>query len=210
MDEDVRRTTGVLVKKFQLSHNRSLEGIVDELRSDRLVDGVSLDALAVADSDDEFNAHSATPGGGKSKLNDGSRTTRPEVVTSALRFSPTGRDWAVATTQGLQIFSLDDAMMFAPTDLDVAITPQAVNRAVAREEFSLAVNMALHLGERGVLKGAVDAVAVEAVELVVMSIDARMLRDFLKFLAEEVVRPLSFALYNCPLLLYCTGCVPTH
>eukprot|EP00597_Dinobryon_sp_UTEXLB2267_P007351 CAMPEP_0170090266 /NCGR_PEP_ID=MMETSP0019_2-20121128/24144_1 /TAXON_ID=98059 /ORGANISM="Dinobryon sp., Strain UTEXLB2267" /LENGTH=67 /DNA_ID=CAMNT_0010309545 /DNA_START=1 /DNA_END=200 /DNA_ORIENTATION=- len=28
--------SGVLIKKFQLSHNRSLEGILDELRSDRL------------------------------------------------------------------------------------------------------------------------------------------------------------------------------
>ena len=28
------------------------------------------------------------------------------------------------TMQGLQVFSLDEAMSFAPTDLDLTITPQ--------------------------------------------------------------------------------------
>ena len=120
-------------------------------------------------------------------MKDGSRTTRPEIVTSALQFSPTGRDWAVVSTQGLQIFSLDDAMLFAPTDLDVAITPQAVKKAIANWEFSLAVNMALHLGEREVLKQAVDSVKVESIELVVKSLDPRMLKDLLKFIADEIV-----------------------
>eukprot|EP01034_Spumella_vulgaris_P031898 gene31898-39410_t len=198
--------TGVLIKKFQLSHNRSLEGIVDELRSDRLVDGIAVDSINVNDSDDEYNAYNATPGGGKSALNDGSRTTRPEVVTSALRFSPTGREWAVSTTQGLQIFSLDDAMLFAPTDLDVAITPQSVDQALARENFGLAVNMALHLGERDVLKRTVDAVPSEAVDLVVKSVDTRMLRDFLKFLAEEVVASRHVEYY----LQWCWGVICTH
>ena len=167
---------------------RSLEGIVDELRSDRLVDGVALDSIHVDDSDDEFNAYNTTPGGGKSALNDGSRTTRPEVLTSALRFSPTGRDWAVASTQGLQIFSLDDAMLFAPTDLDTAITPDAVKKAVSRQEYGLAINMALHLGELDVLRLAVNAVGVDSVDMVVKSLDLRMLKQFLKFLADEVVR----------------------
>lgn len=127
-----------------------------------------------------------------SSLKDGSRTTRPEIITSALRFSPTGRDWAVVSTQGLQIFSLDDAMLFAPTDLDIAITPQAVSKAIANWEFGAAVNMALHLGEKEVLKRAVDSVQVDAIELVVKSVDARMLKDLLKFVADEIV---SFVLF---------------
>jgi periodic tryptophan protein 2 len=122
-----------------------------------------------------------------SSLKDGSRTTRPEIVTSALRFSPTGRDWAVVSTQGLQIFSLDDAMLFAPTDLDVAITPQAVQKAIANWEYSTAVNMALHLGEAAVLKKAVDSVPLTSIELVVKTIDGRMLKDLLKFVADEIV-----------------------
>ena len=80
------------------------------------------------------------------------------------------------------MFGLDESLLFAPTDLDVTLTPQAVEvrscslacllvlfplpretlhcvcvcvcvcvqAAVARQEYSLAVNMALHLGEEKV------------------------------------------------------------
>ena len=166
---------------------RSLEGILDDLRSDRQVDGVLLDNMA-QDSDDEDSDRKLLPGSnGSSRLNDGSRTVRPEIVTSALKFSPTGREWAVASTQGLQIFALDSAMMFAPTDLDVAITPQTIGAAIMRQEFSLALNMALHLGEAKLLKKAVDAVEVQAIELVIKTVDVRMIKDLMKFLADELV-----------------------
>jgi periodic tryptophan protein 2 len=176
-----------LVKKFQLSHNRSLEGVLDELRSDRIVDGLALDNIAIDDSDDEHGAKSTLPGTTMAKKTDGSRLTRPDIITSALKFSPTGREWIAATTQGLQVFSLDDAMLFAPTDLDITITPQTIIKTVQRQEYSLAVNMALHLGEQVILKKTVDSVPIDAVELVVQSIDVRMLRDLLKLLATEFV-----------------------
>ena len=128
-------------------------------------------------------------------MQDGSRTTRPEVITSALGFSPTGRDFAVVSTQGLQVFSLDDAMLFAPTDLDVAITPQAVMKAMSQWEYSAGVNMALHLGEVDVLKKAVDSVPMDSIELVVKTIDGRMLKDLLKFIADEIVS--VFGLNQC-------------
>ena len=178
-----------LVKKFQLSHNRSLEGIQDELRSDRLVDGIALDNLAPDDdSDDEHIAKSVLPGA-KTDGADGSRTTRPQMLTAALRFSSSGREWAAATTQGLQVFSLDNEMLFAPTDLDVNLTPDAVRAALGRGEPGLALNMALHLGlsEKAVLKLAVDAVDVETMELVVKGVDVRLLHSLMRFLADEIV-----------------------
>jgi periodic tryptophan protein 2 len=203
--------SGALVKKFQLSYNRSLEGVVDNVRSDQYADGVPLAALG-GDSDDEHHPYSALPGaggGGRRAGADGSRSTRPEVVTGAVRFCPTGREWAAATTQGLQVFSLDDAMQFAPTDLDVAITPQSIRAAAARHEYGLAVNMALHLAEPAVLKEAVDAVPADSVELVVKSLDRRMLRAVLRFLAEEVAasRHVEYYLAWCWAVLRAHGAV---
>ena len=82
---------------------RSLEGIVDKLRSDRLVDGVSLDNIL---DDEDGEDESGLPGSGSGTLghkNDGSRNIRPEILTSCVRFSNTGTEWAAATTQGLQV-----------------------------------------------------------------------------------------------------------
>jgi len=83
-----------------------LEGILDELRSDRLVDGIALDdtpSSLITPSSTTAN-DGVIPGAKHSLLKaGGARTTRPEVVTSGIKFSPTGRDWAVASTQGLQV-----------------------------------------------------------------------------------------------------------
>ena len=189
--------TRVLVKKFQLSHNRSLEGVLDELRSDRLVDGVNLDNLNDYDSDDENIATSVTPGasGGKGKANDGSRTTRPDILTTAVKFSSTGREWAAATSQGLQVYSLDEDMLFAPTDLDINITPQAVDIALSREEYSLALNMALHLGEQIILKKVFSKIPMDSINLVIKSIDIRMLRDIIRFIANELASSVHLEFY---------------
>ncbi|EFJ32473.1 hypothetical protein SELMODRAFT_407380 [Selaginella moellendorffii] len=64
---------------------------------------------------------------------------RPIIRTKCLRISPTGRSWAAATTEGLLIYSMDN-LIFDPTDLDVDVTPEAINgvlveRAAADSEM---------------------------------------------------------------------------
>jgi len=86
-----------------------------------------------------------------------------------------------------QVFSLDDGSIFAPIDIDVEVTPQAVTRCIARNEFGQALNMALHLAEPTVLKRAVDSVPYAAVPLVVKTIDVAFLKPFLRFIAEQIV-----------------------
>ena len=93
--------SSTLVKKFQLSYNRSLEGIVDELRSDLLVDGVNIDTIPVS-SDGDPRFRSSLPGAIRGTT-DGSRITKPEIMSSCIRFSPSGREWAATTIQGVQV-----------------------------------------------------------------------------------------------------------
>jgi periodic tryptophan protein 2 len=202
--------SGLLVKKFQLSHNRSMEGITDRLNSAASTDGVRPDSIAVfdGDSEDELLAASTAPGAGKgSGGRDGSRTTRPEITSACLRFSPTGRDWAVATTQGLQVFSVDPALLFAPLDIDVSITPQTTNAALAQGQFSQALGMALQLGEGDLIRRVATAVPVDAIPLVARQTDPRLLGDMLRFLADELTlsRHVEFFLQWCLQLLSCCG-----
>ncbi len=91
--------------------DRSLEGVFDELRSDQLVDGVAIQnvrkirsnqGLINNDSDDEHFAASTLPGVTGGQSNNGSRNTRPDIRTNSVSFSSTGKEWAAATTQGLQ------------------------------------------------------------------------------------------------------------
>lgn len=162
-----------------------------------LVDGVPVDRLSddeeenfnhsLDDNDQHHGDAELLPGAGKGSKNDGTRNNSPEILSTALGFSPTGREWAAATTQGLQIFSLDEAIHFAPTDLDLSITPQSIRKAIRDHEYTHALNMALHLSERDIIKEAVDAVSIVSIPLVVKSIDINMLKHFLRFLANEIV-----------------------
>ena len=97
-------------------------------------------------------------------------------------------------------------MLFAPTDIDMAITPQAVSAAVAKCDFGRAINMALHLGMGDVLKLAVDAVEISAIELVIKSLDVRMMQNLMKFLAEEMVKSVHIEFY----LRWCLAILKTY
>lgn len=198
-------SSGVLVKKFQLSHNRSLEGVSDKLRSDRVVDGVLLDNLQAGHDEDDLQLQrfdnevqrvggKALPGAQHSKLNDGSRTTKAELMTSAIQFSPTGREWAAASTQGLQIFALDEALLFAPIELDESVTPQTIALAVANHDYARALTMALLFNERPALHQVVEAVPRDAIDLVVKSLNPSLLQSLMKYLAHALVSTiLSFS-----------------
>jgi periodic tryptophan protein 2 len=179
-------SAGTLVRKFQLSHNRSLEGTVDILRSDRLVDGIAIDATEIESDDEERPVqagHSASARG----ANFGLRTVKPSIMSAAVSFSGSGREWAAATSQGLQIYGLDH-VQFSPVALDEAVTPQAVYAQLQRQEYSKALNGALVMGssERALLAVVMESVPASSLDLVVKSVHVPLLKDLLRFLADQI------------------------
>ncbi|KAJ1669725.1 U3 snoRNP protein, partial [Spiromyces aspiralis] len=105
----------ILVRKFQISHNLSLDGIQEILNSRNMTEAGALDTFE-SDHDDasdyEDRQDLSLPGVKSGDLS--KRAHRLEVRTRGVRFSPTGRQWATATTEGLMIYSLDDAFVFDP------------------------------------------------------------------------------------------------
>lgn len=63
----------------------------------------------------------STAGGGK---------LRPSARTRCVALSPTNRCWAAATSEGLLLYSLDEALLFDPTDLTEDLTPASCHRQV--------------------------------------------------------------------------------
>lgn len=52
-----------------------------------------------------------------------------------MQFSPTGQQWAAATTEGLLVYSLNTGLIFDPWDLQIGITPASVREAKTNEDF---------------------------------------------------------------------------
>jgi len=168
---------------------------LDKLRSDRLVDGVSLDNLT--ETDDSKHGNSINKYASKSKLSDSNRTVRSELMTLDLQFSPTGHEFAVATTQGLQIFCLDDELLFVPLELDVEITPQTVDFTISQENYSKALLMSVFLGDKGMIQKVLESVKIENIQLVVRSLgEIKVLKEVLKFVTEAIVSNISIVPFD--------------
>ena len=110
-----------LLRKYALSNNVALDGVRTKLHSAHLTEaGPVEDIVLDEDSDDGMNPAKTARG----VLRRSERVTKLAIRASCVRFAPDGRSWAAASTEGLVIYSLDDALQFDPTGLELETTPR--------------------------------------------------------------------------------------
>lgn len=180
----------LLLKKFQISHNLSLDGILEKLNNKNVTEsGLSKSALDAHLDDAEGSGRKDSDNlvGAKRAVDPGSRRKNMEVMSKAVLFSPTGRAWAAATTEGLLIYGLDESLAFDPFELDEDITPESITQALARREYSRALVMALHLNEEPLIARCVEGVSVASIPLVAQTLHGEMyLQRLLQLLAKRM------------------------
>lgn len=161
---------GALLKKFQLSRNRLVEGVLDRLRDDE------------ESPEEQEVAHNAPL---RSAGDDGGRKQRaPRAAVSALCASPGGREWAAATHEGLLVYSLDDDATFEPFQLDEDLTVSSTRRRLRDREFARALAMALQLGEPALVDEALLAVPADDLSVVATALPTFCVRPLLTALAR--------------------------
>ena len=196
----------ILLKKFQVSFNRSLDGVLDELNSKNLADGGPIDALT-PDDDGYGGGGNALRLPGARRVDDGSRKHRVEVLTTQVSFSSTGRDWAAVSGEGLHIYSLDDDMMFDPIALTEAITPAAVQSNLRAKKYGIALIMSMHLNEAGLVQQVLDATPYASITHVVKSVGPEHLERLMNFITTSMTDSphVEFYIQWCLELLQCHG-----
>lgn len=165
----------------------SLDGTQEILDSRKITDaGISIDAVDTRgdESDLEDRVDVTLPGASKGDLS--KRRYRAEARTKAVRFSPTGRSWAAASTEGLLIYSLDDTLAFDPFDLSIDITPQSVLDTLADHEYLLALIVAFRLNEKPLIRRAYEAVPPTDVRLIASQLPKVYVPALLRFIATHV------------------------
>ncbi|XP_074574086.1 periodic tryptophan protein 2 [Curcuma longa] len=197
----------VLLRRFQLTRNLSLDGVLDFLNSKKMTDAGPLDLIDDDNSDVEEGVDQQTrrslgqdlPG---AVLNRG----RPVARTKCLRIAPTGRSWAAATTEGVLLYSVDDSFVFDPTDLDVDVTPEAVDEALKRDESQRALLLSLRLNEDSLIKKCIFSVKPADIPSVSSSMPFKYI--------QRLVEAFANLLESCPhlefLLLWCQGLFKAH
>jgi periodic tryptophan protein 2 len=102
-----------------------------------------------------------------------------------VRFSPTGRSWAAASTEGLLLYSLDHAVTFDPFDLDIDITPESTLETLAEKEYLRALVMAFRLNEAPLLRQVWTALPASDIRLLVRELPQAYLERLLRFVAKQ-------------------------
>ncbi|GAA5907233.1 hypothetical protein JCM8208_006726 [Rhodotorula glutinis] len=180
---------GVLLRRFTISQNLSLDGTQETLDSRKLTEAGPRELIDdrgdASDLDERLDRSlPGARGGDMSK-----RRYRPEARTKCVRFSPTGRSWAAASTEGLLIYSLDDSLTFDPFELDVDITPSSILDTLRDERHYLkAFVMALKLNERPLLQTVYEAVPPSAIALLARQLPAPYLPATLRLLAAQLAK----------------------
>lgn len=176
--------SAVLLKKFTVSVNLSLDGTQEYLNSKLLTEGGPrglIDETGEA-SDLEDRLDKTLPGTHRGDVS--LRSTRPEVRVPSVAFSPTGRTFCAASTEGLLIYSLDtQTHSFDPVDLDVNITPAAILSAVDRSDYLTALIMAFRLNIPHLIRHVYESVTPSSIPLVVSDLPTVYLPRLLRFAA---------------------------
>ncbi|KAL5575626.1 hypothetical protein UlMin_017325 [Ulmus minor] len=175
----------VLLRRFQITHNLSLDGVLDFLNSKNMTEAGPLDLIDDDNSDVEDGVDRQTRGRLDFDL-PGSMPNRgrPVVRTKCLRLAPTGRSFAAATTEGVLVYSIDDAFIFDPTDLDIDVTPEAVDAALNEDQPKRALLISLRLNEDSLIKKCIFAVSTVDIAAVVSSIPHRYLQRLIQALSD--------------------------
>jgi len=177
--------TGVLLQKYTVSVNLSLEGTQEFLNSRMLTEagpqGLLDEAGEASDLEDRIDR--SLPG---SKRGDAAqRNTAPEVRVPAVAFSPTGREFCAASTEGLLVYSVDASVRFDPFDLDIDVTPENTLLTLRKREYLKAMVMAFRLNEPALTTRILRSVPVSDIGLVARELPDVYLERMLRLVAKE-------------------------
>ncbi|XP_042475574.1 periodic tryptophan protein 2 [Macadamia integrifolia] len=190
----------VLLRRFRITHNLSLDGVLDYLNSKKMTEAGPLDLIDDDNSDVEEGIDKQTRGKmGYDLPGSMPNRGRPVVRTKCLRIAPTGRCWAAATTEGVLVYSIDESFIFDPTDLDMDVTPEAVDDALAEDQPQRALLLSLRLNEDTLIKKCIVAVKPVDIKAVALSIPFKYLPRLIEAFADllESCPHLEFILRWC-------------
>ncbi|XP_075530647.1 periodic tryptophan protein 2 homolog [Dermacentor variabilis] len=172
----------LLLKKFEVTCNHSLDA-VDDFISRRKITEFGNMALVEERAASEETALSL-PGVKKGDLS--SRSFKPEVRVSAVSFSPTGRAWAAATTEGVLVYSLDNALVFDPFELEQGVTPATIRAAAREKDYVRAVVAAFRLNEDELTTEVIEGIPVVQIDLVCRSLPQVYVEKLLNFVGAKL------------------------
>lgn len=165
----------VLLKRFTISTNLSLNGVVDQTKFWEDLDRKE-QAFKKQNSEKKLIGDQRIPG---SKLE-----IIPEIRTHDISF--TSSEFAVSTTEGIAIFSSEIENNFNPLDLDIHISPENIKKELKNKNYGFSMIMAIRLNDPSILTSTFESIPYDSIDLVIRDIPEQYLPNLLSFLSIEI------------------------
>uniref|UniRef100_A0A0B7A3F6 Small-subunit processome Utp12 domain-containing protein n=1 Tax=Arion vulgaris TaxID=1028688 RepID=A0A0B7A3F6_9EUPU len=172
----------LLMKKFVISCNHSLDGMEEFLDKRKMTVWGSLSLVDTGEG--EEGKAIALPG--VKRGDHSSRFWRPEVRIYALQFSPTGRSWVACSTEGLLVYSLDQTLVFDPYDLEMDITPEAIRATLNKGDYSAALMLSFRLNEQNLIQEVFESIPVDSAPIIIDALPDTYVDKLLTFAGHMI------------------------
>ncbi len=157
-----------LVKKVQITLNRSLDGVLDRLNSSDMTETGPKSLI----STDDPNAPRMAAKQADRAEQASSRKTLPAARVTALSLAATGAEWVVGTEEGPIVFRPHASVAFDPLDVELDVTAGKARALLASGDAGRALMMAVKLGATDIMVHAVRAVPAAGVRAVAAGVAA--------------------------------------
>ncbi|KAA0200185.1 hypothetical protein HAZT_HAZT006126 [Hyalella azteca] len=186
----------LLLKKFRITKNRTFDGALGVYdRFSTAYNGINLRTVERRPDRSEVTADRGIKLPGVAKGDKSLRAFRAEVLVTGLAFAPTGRSFVVCCTEGLLIYSQDTDWLFDPVSLDVDNTPTAVRRKLQRQEWGMALMMAIKLNISSIKQEVLESIPVDAMNVVLTGLAPLYVEGLLLYLAQGLESTRHVGLY---------------
>ncbi|XP_051155640.1 periodic tryptophan protein 2 homolog [Leptopilina boulardi] len=174
----------ILLKKFEVTQNMSLNAVSDVYNRRKMTEFGYANLIEEREDNEGGNVKVRLPGVVMGDMAE--RNTKPEIRVFALQFSPLGQSWAATTTEGLLLYSLNSALLFDPFQLDLEVTPEAIDNALQLNEYYKALIAALKLSEISHIRKVVENIPLCDISLTLYNLPHVYVEKLLTFIADEL------------------------
>jgi len=177
----------ILVKKFVLTHNRSLNGLLYKLNSkydNKTILQIENNGL---DSEDELEFNNKQ----KNILPGNKSSLIPEVKINSIQFSNTNRSFAVGTTEGIYIYSLDKSLSFSKLSIGIEVTLKDAIDAFSDGNYNKGIIYSIYLKKIDILDKYFDSIPISKVQLIVDKIPFNLVSPLLDYLCNKLEKDIN-------------------
>ena len=174
----------ILIKKFVLTHNRSLNGILYKLNSKNYkdTDNILLNLEDEIDSEDELEIKNKI----RNQLPGNKNNIIPEIKINSVQFSNTNRAFAVGSTEGIYIFSLDKSLSFSKLSLDINVTIDDAINCFKSGNYLKGIIFSIYLNQIKIIDNFIKTIPIKQIELISSKLPFNIVGPLLDFLSNKL------------------------